>query len=44
LAKDYLLSREPKKAFMMCNEAMVRGALEADVKVVSASTLFSASQ
>jgi indolepyruvate ferredoxin oxidoreductase alpha subunit len=36
LAKDYLLSKEPKKAFMMCNEAMVRGALEADVKVVSA--------
>jgi len=26
----------PGKAFMLCNEAMVRGAIEADVKVVSA--------
>ncbi|MEE9152353.1 MAG: indolepyruvate ferredoxin oxidoreductase subunit alpha [Thermoplasmata archaeon] len=35
LVKDYLVSKEPKKAFMLCNEAIVRGALEADVKVVS---------
>jgi indolepyruvate ferredoxin oxidoreductase alpha subunit len=35
MAKEYLVSKEPKKAFMMSNEAMVRGALEADVKVVS---------
>src|SRR4030067_2691078 len=26
----------PAKAFMLCNEAIVRGAIEADVKVVSA--------
>ena len=31
------VSREgPGKAFMLCNEAIVRGALEADVKMVSA--------
>lgn len=35
MAKEYLLSKEPKKAFMLCNEAIARGALEADVKVVS---------
>jgi indolepyruvate ferredoxin oxidoreductase alpha subunit len=35
LAKDILLSKEPKKAFMLCNDAVVRGALEADVKVLS---------
>ncbi len=35
MAKDYLISKQPKKAFMLCNEAMARGALEADVKVVS---------
>lgn len=35
MTKKDLLSKEPTKAFMMCNEAMVRGALEADVKVVS---------
>jgi len=35
LAKEDLISNEPKKSFMMCNEAIVRGALEADVKIVS---------
>ncbi len=35
MAKEYLTNKESTKAFMMCNEAMVRGALEADVKVVS---------
>jgi len=30
-----VLSKEDKKAFMLCNEAIVRGALEADVKVVA---------
>ncbi len=31
-----VLKEGPGKAFMLCNEAMVRGALEADVKVVAA--------
>lgn len=31
-----VLKEGPGKAFMLCNEAIVRGALEADVKVVSA--------
>ncbi|UCE73976.1 MAG: indolepyruvate ferredoxin oxidoreductase subunit alpha, partial [Methanomassiliicoccales archaeon] len=35
MAKEYLINKESTKAFMMCNEAIVRGALEADVKVVS---------
>lgn len=35
MAKHYLISKEPTKAFMMTNEAMVRGALEADVKLAS---------
>ncbi|UCE37701.1 MAG: indolepyruvate ferredoxin oxidoreductase subunit alpha [Thermoplasmata archaeon] len=35
MAKEYLVNKDPKKAFMMSNEAMVRGALEADVKVIS---------
>jgi len=30
-----VLSKENKKAFMLCNEAIARGALEADVKVVA---------
>lgn len=30
-----LIDKEPKKAFMMANEAIVRGALEADVKLAS---------
>lgn len=32
---DSVISTEPGKAFLMCNEAIVRGAIEADVKVVS---------
>ena len=28
-----VISSEPRKAFMLCNEAIVRGALEADVKI-----------
>jgi indolepyruvate ferredoxin oxidoreductase alpha subunit len=35
LAKEDLISVDAKKAFMMANEAMVRGALEADVKLTS---------
>ncbi|UCG68360.1 MAG: indolepyruvate ferredoxin oxidoreductase subunit alpha, partial [Thermoplasmata archaeon] len=35
MAKEDILRKEPKKAFMMCNEAIVRGALEADVKLAS---------
>jgi indolepyruvate ferredoxin oxidoreductase alpha subunit len=35
LALEDLINKEPKKAFMMANEAMVRGALEADVKLTS---------
>jgi len=31
-----VLKQGPGKAFMLCNEAIVRGALEADVKMVSA--------
>ena len=31
-----VLKEGPGKAFMLCNEAIVRGALEADVKIVSA--------
>jgi len=31
-----VLREGPGKAFMLCNEAIVRGALEADVKIVSA--------
>lgn len=31
-----VLKEGPGTAFMLCNEAIVRGALEADVKVVSA--------
>jgi len=31
-----VLREGPAKAFMLCNEAIVRGAIEADVKVVSA--------
>jgi indolepyruvate ferredoxin oxidoreductase alpha subunit len=30
-----VIKTEPGKAFMMCNEAIVRGAIESDVKVVS---------
>jgi indolepyruvate ferredoxin oxidoreductase alpha subunit len=30
-----VLAREKRNAFMLCNEAIVRGALEADVKVVA---------
>jgi len=30
-----VIKTEPGKAFMMCNEAVVRGAIESDVKVVS---------
>jgi indolepyruvate ferredoxin oxidoreductase alpha subunit len=30
-----VISKEAKNAFMLCNEAIVRGALEADVKVVA---------
>lgn len=30
-----VLSRTPGKAFMLCNEAIARGAIEADVKVVA---------
>ena len=32
---DSVISTEPEKAFLLCNEAIVRGAIEADVKVVS---------
>jgi indolepyruvate ferredoxin oxidoreductase alpha subunit len=32
---ETMRNNEPGTAFVMCNEAMVRGALEADVKVVS---------
>ncbi len=35
MVKQYLVNKEPTKAFMMANEAMVRGALEADVKLAS---------
>ncbi|UCF08944.1 MAG: indolepyruvate ferredoxin oxidoreductase subunit alpha [Thermoplasmata archaeon] len=35
MVKEYLVSKEPGKVFMLCNEAMVRGALEADVKLAS---------
>lgn len=28
-----VMAKEPKSAFMLCNEAIVRGALEGDVKV-----------
>ena len=35
MALESILSKEQGKTFLMCNEAMVRGALEADVKVVS---------
>ncbi len=31
-----VMATEPRKDFMLCNEAIVRGAIEADVKVVSA--------
>jgi indolepyruvate ferredoxin oxidoreductase alpha subunit len=31
-----VLREEPGKAFMLCNEAIVRGAIEADVKLVAA--------
>ncbi len=30
-----VLAKEKRNAFMLCNEAIVRGALEADVKVVA---------
>lgn len=30
-----VITKENKNAFMLCNEAIVRGALEADVKVVA---------
>jgi indolepyruvate ferredoxin oxidoreductase alpha subunit len=30
-----VIAKESRKAFMLCNEAIVRGALEADVKVVA---------
>jgi indolepyruvate ferredoxin oxidoreductase alpha subunit len=36
MALNDVIDKEPKTAFMMCNEAIVRGALEADVKVFSA--------
>src|SRR4030043_980793 len=32
--KDFL-AKEQKNAFMLCNEAIVRGAVEADVKIVA---------
>ncbi len=35
MALRSILGTEPETVFVMCNEAMVRGALEADVKVVS---------
>lgn len=35
MAKEDLISKESKTVFMMANEAMVRGALEADVKLAS---------
>lgn len=33
LSLDDITAEEPRKAFMICNEAIVRGALEADVKL-----------
>lgn len=33
---NHVIKSSPTRAFMLCNEAIVRGALEADVKVVSA--------
>jgi indolepyruvate ferredoxin oxidoreductase alpha subunit len=36
LGVSEVLKSNPTRAFMLCNEAIVRGALEADVKVVSA--------
>jgi indolepyruvate ferredoxin oxidoreductase alpha subunit len=32
---DSVISTDPGKAFLLCNEAIVRGAIEADIKVVS---------
>ena len=35
MSLDAILGNEQKTVFVMCNEAMVRGALEADVKLIS---------
>jgi indolepyruvate ferredoxin oxidoreductase alpha subunit len=35
MALKDVIAKEPRKAFMLANEAIVRGALEKDVKIVS---------